>query len=90
MKKSIDLATATIEELHAGVHAIGTDKQKQRADEILYGFSNVGTGLNESRELHRNAMMSLLATVEWEHSFSDEAEEERRENFRRNFGRAEG
>lgn len=85
MPTTLDYAKATIDELHRGIHALGSEEQKRKADALLYGNLNIGIGLTESFTLDRNAMMSLMATVEWEHSFTKAAEEERREIVRRTF-----
>lgn len=82
MLPSIDYSTASFDELFNGVHMFGSSEQKQRSDELILAYHRVG----EDRMFVHSAMRSLMATVEWEHSFSDEAKKDRHEIVRRNFG----
>ncbi len=56
--------SATIEQMHAEVKAVGTPDQQALADEILDGYKNVGLGLKLSLKLHRDAMRKLLEDAE--------------------------
>jgi hypothetical protein len=55
--------SATIEQLHAEVKASGTPEQQALADELLYGYNNVGINIEVSLRLHRDAMANLLGEV---------------------------
>jgi hypothetical protein len=55
--------SATFEQMHAEVMASGTPEQKKRAADLLYGFNNVGIGIEVSLRLHREAMAKLLEEV---------------------------
>lgn len=52
--------SATIEQMHAEVKASGTPDQQALADQLLYGYDNVGIGIEVSLALHRDAMRRLL------------------------------
>ncbi len=55
--------SATFEQMHAEVKASGTPGQRALADTLLYGYNNVGLGIEVSLRLHRDAMRKLLGEV---------------------------
>jgi len=63
MQPSPDNAVATIEQMHAQVQASGTPEQQTYANQLLYGYNNVGIGIEISLRLHRDAMRRLLEEV---------------------------
>lgn len=53
----------TIESMYAEVQTNGTPVQKVLADDLKYGYDNVGLGIEVSLRLHHEAMARLLEEV---------------------------
>lgn len=86
MSLKYNYTTDTFEELYYGLQEIGTQEYRVRADEVLHQFGL--TIVPDEREKHRLAMLSILATAEWQHGFTQKGKAEKDAVFARNFGRA--
>ncbi len=65
--------TVSIDELYTGISVLGDDRHRPQADALMAELRQIPEDLSAIHELVRTQLLSIMATIDWDNQFANDA-----------------